>query len=148
MYELCVGTGQRIGDCVAMEWADFDGGYMAVVQDKTGTKMSSYCPSRLQDYLARLPKTGRHILAKNLTEPIAKRAAQKAVEEVRRSLGIMGLVPHGWRYTAAVQLSDAGCSDDEVQAVTGHKTMDMVRKYRAKRDQRAASKRAQEKRNR
>jgi len=83
---------------------------------------------------------------------IAKRAAQKAVEEVRRALGIMDgperLVPHGWRYTAAVQLSDAGCSDDEVQAVTGHKTMEMVRKYRAKRDQRAASKRAQEKRNR
>lgn len=152
IYELCVGTGQRIGDCVNMEWHDFDGEFMDVVQDKTGTKLSIYCPARLQSYLASLPKAGRHILAKNLTAPIAKRAAQKAVEDVRRALGIMDgpdrLVPHGWRYTAAVQLSDAGCSDDEVQAVTGHKTMEMVRKYRAKRDQRAASKRAQEKRSR
>ena len=135
-----------------MEWSDFDGEFMDVVQNKTGAKLSIYCPARLQSYLASRPKAGRHILAKNLTEPIAKRAAQKAVEDVRRALAIMDgpdrLVPHGWRYTAAVQLSDAGCSDDEVQAVTGHKTMEMVRKYRAKRDQRAASRRAQQKRSR
>ena len=122
------------------------------VQDKTKAKLAIYCPQRLQAYLASLPKTGRHILAKNLTEHIAKRAAQKAVEDVRRALDIINgpdrLVPHGWRYTAAVQLSDAGCSDDEVQAVTGHKTLEMVRKYRAQRNQRAASKRAQQKRER
>ena len=152
IYELCVGTGQRIGDCVQMEWADFDGEFMRVVQDKTKAKLEIYCPERLQAYLASLPKAGRHIMAKNLNEHIAKRAAQKAVENVRRALGIMDgtdrLVPHGWRYTAAVQLSDAGCSDNEVQAVTGHKTMEMVRKYRAQRDQKAASKRAQQKRSR
>jgi len=150
IYELAIGTGQRIGDCVGMKWSDFDGEYMQVVQDKTGAKLSIYCPIRLQSYLATLPRRGRHILAKNLTQPIGKRRAQKAVEEVRIALGIMHgdtrLVPHGWRYTAAVQLSDAGCSDAEVQAVTGHKTMEMVRKYRAKRDQRAASKRAQQRR--
>jgi len=100
-------------------------------------------------------QTGGHlqrILARNLTEHIDKRAAQTSVETVRRALGIMDgserLAPHGWGYTAAVQLSDAGCSDDEVQAVTGPKTMAMVRKYRAKRNQRTASRRAQEKRDR
>lgn len=152
IYELCVGTGQRLGDCVQMQWSDFDGEFMAVVQEKTKARLSIYCPPRLQAYLAGLPKSGRHILAKNLSQSIGKRRAQKAVEEVREALGIMHgenrLVPHGWRYTAAVQLSDAGCSDDEVQAVTGHKTLEMVRKYRAQRDQKAASRRAQEKRNR
>lgn len=87
IYELCVGTGQRIGDCVKMQWADFDGEYMSVVQDKTDAKLSIYCPDRLRDYLDALPKTGRHILAKNLTENISKRAAQKAVESVREALG-------------------------------------------------------------
>lgn len=150
IYELCIGTGQRIGDCVAMEWADIEGDFMNVVQDKTGAKLSIYMPARLQCYLTTLPRNGKHILARNLTQHIGKRAAQKAVEDARRDLGIMTgpnrLVPHGWRYTAAVQLSDAGCSDDEVQAVTGHKTMEMVRKYRAQRNQKEASKRAQMKR--
>jgi integrase len=150
IYELCIGTGQRIGDCVAMQWADFDGEFMSVIQDKTKAKLTIYCPARLQAYLASLPRKGRHIMAKNLSQPSGNRAVQKAVEKVRNDLGIMHgenrLVPHGWRYTAAVQLSDAGCDDAEIQAVTGHKTMEMVRKYRARRDQKAASKRAQQKR--
>lgn len=150
IYELCIGTGQRIGDCVAMRWDDFDGEFMNVVQDKTGTKLTIYCPARLQRYLGNLSRKGHHIMAKNLTQPIGKRAAQKAIEQVRTALVVMHgenrLVPHGWRYTAAVQLSDAGCDDAEIQAVTGHKTMEMVRKYRERRDQKAASKRAQQKR--
>lgn len=151
-YELCVGTGQRLGDCIKMTWADFDGEYMAVCQEKTDTKLWVYCPERLQAYLETLPRAGRHILARNLTQPLGKRAAQKAVEGVREALGLMHgenrLVPHGWRYTAARLLAEAGCSDSEIQAVTGHKTLTMVQKYRAQANQRAASKRAQQRRGR
>ena len=53
---------------------------------------------------------------------------------------------HGWRYTAAVELSEAGFSNSEIQSVTGHKTLAMVQKYRAKANQRRLSKQAQEKR--
>lgn len=147
IYELGIGTGQRLGDCIAMQWSDFDGEYMAVVQEKTGVKIWIYCPARLRNYLATLPKAGQHILSKTATDPLGKRAVQKAVEEVRDKIGARHganrLVIHGWRYTAAVQLSDAGCSDAEIQAVTGHKTLEMVRKYRAQADQKQASKRAQ-----
>ncbi|WP_406736449.1 tyrosine recombinase XerC [Thioclava sp. GXIMD4215] len=150
VYELCIGTGQRIGDCVAMRWDDFDGAFMSVIQEKTGTKIQVYCPNRLRVYLASLPKTGAHILAKNLTQPVGKRAAQKAVEEVRAGIGAMHgagrFVPHGWRYTAAKQLAEAGCSDSEIQAVTGHKTLAMVQKYRAQANQKRASQQAQERR--
>jgi integrase len=135
-----------------MTWDDFDGEYMAVTQEKTGTKIWIFCPSGLQAYLEQLPRKGRHILAKNLTQPLSKRAAQRAVEEVREALGLMHgknrLVPHGWRYTAARLLADAGCSDSEIQAVTGHKTLAMVQKYRAQASQKEASKRAQERRQR
>lgn len=150
IYELGIGTGQRIGDCVKMTWEDFDGEFMAVVQDKTKAKIWVYCPTRLQAYLATLPKKGKYIIAKNLTQPVDKRTVQKAVEEVREKIGAMEgdnrLVPHGWRYTAAVQLAEAGCSDSEIQSVTGHKTLDMVQKYRAQANQKATSKRAQQKR--
>lgn len=149
-YELMLGTGQRIGDCANMEWADFDGEYMAVVQEKTGTKIWVYCPKRLQAYLSSLPKRGRYILARNLTQPLGKRAVQKAIEEVRQLIDAMvgddRLVPHGWRYNAAVELSEAGCSDAEIQSVTGHKSLQMVQKYRRQADQKKASRRAQTRR--
>lgn len=147
VYELCVGTGQRLNDCVQMAWSDFDGEFMAVVQEKTGAKIWVYCPERLRTYLASLQREGRYILARNLTQSIGKRAAQKAVEEVREAIGVMRgenrLVPHGWRYTAAKHLAEAGCSDSEIQAVTGHKTLAMVQKYRSQANQKLASKRAQ-----
>lgn len=151
-YELAIGTGQRLGDCTRMQWDDFDGEFMAVVQEKTGTKIWVYCPKRLRDYLAALPRTGKYILAKNLTEPLGRRRVQSEIEKVRDAIGVLSgehrLVPHGWRYTAAVQLSEAGCTDAEIQAVTGHKTLAMVLKYRRQADQKQASKRAQERRER
>ncbi len=152
IYELGLGTGQRIGDCVKMLWDDFDGEYIRVVQEKTGEKIWIYCPRRLRNYLAALPRKGKYILAKNLTQPIGKRSVQKAVEEVREAIGIMHgetrLVPHGWRYTAARLLAEAGCSDAEIQAVTGHKTLAMVQKYRAQASQKDNSKNAQQRRER
>ena len=78
IYELCAGTGQRIGDVVKMQWSDFDGEYMRVVQEKTGADLWIYCPDRLRAHLEALPKVGRHILAKNLTQPISKRRAQNS----------------------------------------------------------------------
>lgn len=152
VYELAVGTGQRIGDCTTMQWSDFDGQYMHVTQDKTDEKIWIYCPRRLQAYLAALPRTGRYILAKNLTQPLGKRQVQGAVEEVRETIGVLTgparLVPHGWRYTAAVELSEAGCSDAEIQSVTGHRSLEMVQKYRRQANQKRTSRRAQMRRER
>ena len=143
IYELAIGTGQRLGDCIAMRWEDFDGEYMSVVQEKTGQRMWIYCPPRLQAYLAALPKSGRHILAKNLNEPLGKRSVQRAAEAVREAIGAIEYVQHGWRYTAARRLAEAGCSDAEIQAVTGHRTLEMVQKYRAQANQKRVSKIAQ-----
>lgn len=152
IYELAIGTGQRIGDCIAMQWDDFDGEYMAVVQQKTKVKIWIYCPTRLRSYLKSLPRSGRYILAKNLTEPLGKRSVQKAVEVVREMIRVKDgenkLVPHGWRYTAVVELAEAGCSDSRIQAVTGHRTLAMVQKYRGQANQRRSSKEAQQLRER
>ena len=81
-----------------------------------------------------------------------KRTVQRALEEVREKIGVLSgigrLVIHGWRYTAAKQLAEAGCSDAEIQSVTGHKTLAMVHKYRAQASQKRASKAAQNRRER
>lgn len=150
VYELAIGTGQRLGDCIKMRWTDFDGEYVTVVQEKTGTKIEIFCPSRLREYLRKLPKQGSYILPRSLHAPMQKRAVQKSVEDIRSKIGVMEgsrrLVPHGWRYTAVKQLADAGVSDADIQAVTGHKTLAMVQKYRAQADQRIRSRRAQERR--
>lgn len=145
IYELAIGTGQRLGDCIAMKWSDFDGEFMRVVQEKTDTKLEVYVPARLKAYLLALPRSGDHILAKNLRRPLSKSQVQKAVDKVREPIGAKAqrLVIHGWRYTAAKELADAGVAIQDIQAVLGHKTLTMAQKYTSQRDQRVASKRAQ-----
>ncbi|WP_353402807.1 tyrosine-type recombinase/integrase, partial [Pseudophaeobacter arcticus] len=91
------------------------------------------------------PRRGAYILAKNLTMPVGYDAIEKRFRKIRTAAGAIcnGLVMHGWRYTAAVELAEAGCSDAEIQSVTGHKTLAMVQKYRQRASQRSLSKQAQ-----
>nr|WP_281070785.1 tyrosine-type recombinase/integrase [Oceaniglobus trochenteri] len=147
-FHLGTGTGQRPGDLAGMMWEHFDGEYMAVQQDKTNERLWVFCPPALRRYLATLPRSGRYILAKNLTEPLGYDAVEKAFRRVRDTLGDRArpYVMHGWRFTAAVALAEAGCSDAEIQAVTGHKTLEMVQKYRSRANRKKLSKQAQEKR--
>lgn len=53
---------------------------------------------------------------------------------------------HGWRFTAAVELPEAGASDSDIQSVTGHKTLKMVQKYRGQANQSRLSKQGQQRR--
>ncbi|ANB35138.1 integrase [Rhodovulum sulfidophilum] len=147
-FHLGVGTGQRLGDLCKMEWSHYDGDAIAVVQGKTGQRLWVACPADLREYLDALPRTGRFIIAKNMTQPLGKRTVQRLVEGVRKKIGATAYVIHGWRYTAAMQLAEAGCSDSEIAAVTGHRTLQMVQKYRAAANQRRLSRQAQDRRGR
>lgn len=145
-FMLGTGTGQRPGDLCKMKWSDFDGEYMLVEQQKTGEQIAIFCPPKLREYLRTLPRQGEYILAKGLRDHIVYNTVQKAVARTCKAAGLTGRTMHGWRYTAAVELAEAGCSDAEIAAVTGHKTLAMVQKYRAKASQKRMSKSAQERR--
>lgn len=43
--------------------------------------------------------------------------------------GLRGYVFHGLRKTATSMLVEAGCEDREAQAITGHKTVEMITLY-------------------
>lgn len=147
-FHLGTGTGQRPGDLCGMRWDHYDGEYISVVQDKTAARLWIFCPPALRTHLDSAPKRGAYLLPKNLTEPLGYGALERRFRKVRAAVGraAEGYVMHGWRYTAAVALADAGASDAEIQAVTGHKTLAMVQKYRSRAGQKRLSRTAQERR--
>jgi len=147
-FLLGTGTGQRPGDLVRMEWEHWDGDYIAVLQEKTKQRVWVWCPARLRAHLESTPRAGHFILAKNLTEPLGYFALEARFRKVRAALGARaeGLTMHGWRYTAAVELAEAGATDAEIQAVTGHRTLAMVQKYRAQASKKRLSRAGQERR--
>lgn len=145
--ELILGTGQRPAAAIAMRHDNFAGEWMTVRDDKQDLDREVYCPPRLQSFVAGLPKRGRYLLAKNLTEPKGYDAVEKQFRRWRVSLGdkAAAFTLHGLRKLAIIELAEAGCSDAEIQAVTNQSPA-MVAYYRAKASGRRLSKAAQNRR--
>lgn len=143
--ELILGTGQRPNAAINMRRDQFKGEWMTVVDEKGRSEFEIYCPVSLRTYIATLPKSGTHVLAKNLTEPLGYSAVEKAFRTWRNGYGDRArpYSLHGLRKLAIVRLAETGASDAEIQAVTGQ-SAEMVAYYRARANRRKLSKSAQE----
>jgi len=132
-------TGQREGDVVAMTWADYDGSGVAVVQQKTGTKLWVPAHRELRAELDRwrLDAKAETILTDARGKPWRRDSfATVFYQERRQHAALDGLVYHGLRKTAAARLAEAGCSALEIGAITGHRTLGMLELYTRGADQR------------
>jgi integrase len=77
---------------------------------------------------------------------VSYRAASDAVMKVRKKIGAEAYDIHALRHTAAHELAEAGCTDAEIMAITGHKSEASVRRYSAASAQRRRALEAQKKR--
>ncbi|MCE8513571.1 tyrosine-type recombinase/integrase [Ruegeria pomeroyi] len=146
VMELCVGTGQRIGDVLEMRWSDIQDGAFVIRQNKTGKEL--WVPI-LPELHAALGAASRHsvfiLTNERGTNRWSYRGASQAVRNVRERIGAVDYDIHSWRYNAACELVEAGCSDDLVAAVTGQSPA-MVLHYTKKVRQKIRAIQAQQKR--
>jgi integrase len=144
--ELAIGIGQRLADLLKMKWSDIEDGGGGVTQNKTETELWIPFTSRLKEVLAQAPRKGFYIIADEHGRALNQRAVQARILKIRKKVGLEEYQIHGWRYTAASQLSTAGATDAEIAAITGHKSVQMVAKYSRKHNQRKLAQNAQRKR--
>lgn len=147
--ELILGTGQRPNAAIEMRRDDFKDEWMWVLDEKGSERFAVYCPERLRQFVDAVPTRGQHLLAKNLTEAKGYNAVEKQFSKWRATLGekAAAFSLHGLRKLAIIELAEAGCSDAQIQAVTGQSAR-MVAFYRAQADKRMLSKAAMLKRDR
>jgi integrase len=129
-YALAKYTGQRKSDLVLMTRADRKGGLLCVKQSKTDAEVHIPEHRELRAELAR--GNGEHMSLLTTSQGKAFDATYfgawfaEAIEEARpREDSVL----HGLRKTAARMLAEAGCSEEEIKAVTGHSTSAMVSHY-------------------
>ncbi|WP_120501809.1 tyrosine-type recombinase/integrase [Roseovarius sp. EL26] len=143
VMELCVGTGQRIGDVLEMRWSDIQEGGFVIRQNKTGKEL--WVPI-LPELQAALDAASRHSVFILTNERginrWSYRGASQAVRNVREQIGAVRYDIHSWRYNAACELVEAGCGDDLVASVTGQSPA-MVQHYTKKVRQRIRAVKAQ-----
>lgn len=147
LFELCVGTGQRIGDVLKMQWTDIEDGGIHVQQNKTGQKLWLPFTPQLEALLAKTPKTSLFLLSnKQGTGSWSYRGASHAVRQVRKMIGALDYDIHGLRHTATSELAALGLSDELIMAITGHKSSAMISHYSGASRQKARAILAQQKR--
>ncbi|WP_206540267.1 hypothetical protein [Leisingera sp. ANG-M1] len=122
----------------------FRGEWMELLDEKAEEALDTYCPEDLSKYVDQLLNRSRHVLSKNLSQPLGYDAIEKAFRSWRNSLGEKAkpFVLHGLRKLAIICLTEAGCSDAEIQAVTGP-SAEMVAYYRKRASRKTLSRSAQ-----
>ncbi|GAW33660.1 site-specific tyrosine recombinase XerC [Roseovarius sp. A-2] len=144
VMELCVGTGQRIGDVLSMRWSNIKNGAVWVRQSKTSKELWVPILPELQAALDVASRHSVYILTNERgTNRWSYRGASAAVRKVREQIGALDYDIHSWRYNAACELLEAGCSDDLIAAVTGQSPA-MVQHYTKKVRQRIRAVQAQQ----
>ena len=132
MFELALSSGQRIQDVLDFRWSDLssDGG-ISLVQNKTGKTLWVPLSSQALTLLGHTKKKGMTIITTSARygyRAMTYRSAQQQIQLVREKIGAMDYDIHSLRYSAACELAMAGCTDEEIGAITGQ-TVQTVKHY-------------------
>jgi integrase len=138
-YHLC----QRPGDIRNMTWDNIEGDTIRFTQEKTQVQVTAPLTERLKERLKETPRSEHtnNIVYHSSRRPDAlgkvavgvnynRRLYPKHATIVKRAAGIdETLWMSDLRRTGATEMANAGCTDDEMRSVTGHKTRDILSIY-------------------
>jgi len=133
---LLLYTGQRRSDAVRMGRQHIKDGVLTVKQEKTGATLAIPVHPHLQTVFDATPSEHLTFLVTTTGKPYGGNAF---TEQFRNWCDAAGLPqrckPHGLRKAACRRLAEAGCSANEIMAISGHATMKELVRYTAAADQ-------------
>ncbi|QPL37219.1 tyrosine-type recombinase/integrase [Thalassospira sp. B30-1] len=131
-FELILYTGQRASDVRTMVRGHIKNGWISVKQQKTAARVEIPLSNVLQQALDIWLPDHDHLNL--IPAPKGKAYDATAFSKMMRKAYDAADLPadftaHGGRYAAATRLRELGLSWEEIGAITGHETAQMVRKY-------------------
>jgi len=130
-------TGQREGDLLRLPWSSYGGGWIKLRQGKSrrggisGPLVEIPCTAALRRMLDKMERTSALILTTKTGQSFKKRYFARLWDESMKAAGLqrvqlpgmdepVNLHFHGLRGTSVTLLSEAGCTPQQVAAITGH----------------------------
>lgn len=127
---LGIYTGQRISDVVKMQWNHIRSGGIEIVQQKTKAVVWVPMHPELAKLVGEAPKKAITILTNSEGKPYSAQSLKVAFRKICKLSGVSDkCVFHGLRKTASVMLAEAGCSNEQIKSITGHRTDEMISHY-------------------
>lgn len=130
---VALAIGPRPGDLVKLMWSDFDldDAVVSYTQSKTGEGVCAPLMPDMIEYLRmeRRHARGVYLLTDKHGRPLNYGQFEYKFRQVRDRAGCKGYSLHGFRKNATMTLSEAGATEAQIMAATGHKTSEMIKLY-------------------
>jgi len=142
-FALLLHTGQRVSDVSKMGWQHIiNGDAIKVRQRKTGKLLSIPLHPELKAMLATLPRTNMTFVVTERGAPFKAQGLSQWFKKKCQAAGLPHCSAHGLRKAAATRLANAGCSVNEIAAITGHTSLREIARYTSTADQGRLAKQA------
>ena len=139
---LMLYTGQRRSDIVRMGWQHINGDTLAVVQDKTNGFLRIPFHPKLAASIGKLPRLNMTFLLTEAGAPFSAAGFGNWFRDRCNEAGLQHCSAHGLRKACATRLANAGCTTEQIESITGHKTLSEVARYTKAADQERNAKQA------
>jgi integrase len=118
---LALETGQRQGDLLLLPWSAYgDGSWITLRQNKGGRRVQIPVTQDLRTVLAGVKRVSPVILTNSRGRPWTADGFRTSWWKASKAAGIEDLTFHDLRGTAVLRLAEAGCTNPEIAAITGH----------------------------
>jgi integrase len=134
-FELLLGTGQRRGDIIRMSRGHVRNGLLTIKQQKTGSVVAIPIGAELRVALDATPSGHLTFLVTEAGKPYGNAGFGAWFRRACDAAGLKGLSAHGLRHATGRRLAEAGCTEKQIAAILGHKSLDMVERYTKAADQ-------------
>lgn len=128
-FALLLYGAQRSGDVRYMTHATIAGERIRLDQSKTNNSVDVPVVEPLRDALDAGPLGNELLLETKDGEAFTPKGFYGMLKRACRLAGLPHCSPHGLRKSAARRCREAGCSDDEGMAITGHRSVKEYRRY-------------------
>lgn len=128
---LAYDLGQRQRDVLRLSWHQYRAGSFYLTQSKTGEQVGVPVSPETRVMLDDMDRKGVHVIISEMSgQPYRGQAFRDAFATIRRKAGLPDdLQFRDLRRTALSEIGDAGGTDDEIRAVSGHKSRNVVSVY-------------------
>jgi integrase len=135
-FALLLYTGQRRGDVIRMGRQHLREGMLSVRQEKTNAVLDIPVHAALMQAIDAISREHLTFLTTNRGEPFSPTAFSAWFRRACDAAGLPHCSAHGLRKAAARRLAEAGCTANEIAAITGHASLREVARYTRAADQR------------
>jgi integrase len=141
-FALLLHTGQRVSDVAKMVRGDITpDGLLHVIQEKTGVELYLPIVPELEQAMRAYPARGLALIGREDGRPISERGLSHIIRLAVEEAGLPAkCVAHGLRKAKMRRLAEAGATEKEIAAWSGHTTLREIERYTKAADQKRLAK--------